>query len=117
MESSKKHRAVVRKKRTMRVRKKLRGNAERPRLCVVKTNRHVEVQVIDDEKSLTLVSASTLSDKAKKSCEAGKSLGQKVAEFLKKKKIEKVVLDRGRFKYHGVIAAVADGAREGGLQF
>ncbi|MCP5469687.1 MAG: 50S ribosomal protein L18 [Chlamydiales bacterium] len=117
MESSKKHTAVVRKKRTMRVRKRLRGDMEKPRLCVVKSNRHVTVQAIDDEKHITLASFSTIGEKTTKSKESGKQIGLKIAEFLKSKKVKRVVLDRGRFKYHGVIAAVADGAREGGLEF
>ena len=111
------HRINVKKKRTFRVRKKLRGNSERPRISVIKTNLHVHVQVIDDEKQVTLANASTLSDKSRKSKEAGKKLGLQVAAALKELKIKQAVLDRGRFKYHGVVAAVADGAREGGLEF
>lgn len=107
---------IVRKKRTLRVRKKLHGSNERPRICVIKTNLHVHVQVIDDERHFTLASASTLSEKSRKSCESGKKLGLQIAEALLKLEIKKAVLDRGPFKYHGVIAAVADGAREGGLE-
>lgn len=116
MESSKKHRSLVRKKRTFRVRKKLKGTHERPRISIIKTNQHIHVQLIDDDAHKTLANASTLSMKSRKNKESGKMLGQQIAEACKKLKIEKAVLDRGRFKYHGVLAAVADGARESGLE-
>ncbi|MCH9610436.1 MAG: 50S ribosomal protein L18 [Chlamydiales bacterium] len=116
MENSKKHSTLVRRKRTFRVRKKLRGTSERPRISVIKTNKHVHVQLIDDEKQLTLAHASTLSSNSKKSCANSKELGSSIAKACEKLKIKKAVLDRGRFKYHGVVAAVADGAREGGVE-
>lgn len=117
MESSKKHRAVMRQKRTLRVRKKLYGNSERPRLSVVKSNQHISIQAIDDEKQVTIASISTIGEKSRKNKESGKQLGLKIAQTLKEKNVNQVILDRGRFKYHGVIAAVAEGAREAGLTF
>jgi len=116
MESSKKHRSVMRRKRTFRVRKKLKGTSERPRISVVKTNQHVYAQLIDDDAQKTLAHASTVALKTKKSRESGKKLGQLIAEACVQLQIKKVIIDRGRFKYHGVVAAIADGAREGGLE-
>ena len=112
-----------RKKRALRVRKHIRGCAERPRLAVHKTNKHLSVQLIDDEQGITIASLGTLStslrksDFTKKSKESAKHLGAKIAELAKEKQVEKVVFDRGRFKYHGIIAELADAAREAGLQF
>lgn len=122
MEKSQLHRNHVRGKRAMRVRKKLRGCQDKPRLSVFKSGKHVYVQVIDDERSITLASTSTLSKEfkntefSKKNVESGKQLGLKIAQLAKEKEVEAVVFDRGRYKYHGIIASVADGAREGGLQ-
>lgn len=112
----------IRRKRTLRVRKHLRGDSVKPRLCVVKSAQHLYVQLIDDENSVTLASTSTISkdfkgsEHGKKNKESGKQLGLKIAALAKQKNVSAVVFDRGRFKYHGVIASVADGAREGGLQ-
>ena len=123
MEKSYIKRNKIRNNRKLRVRKTLRGNAQKPRLCVVKSNTHIYAQVIDDENQVTLVSASTMSKEFKstefnkKSCASGEELGKVLAKLLKAKKVEKVIFDRGRFKYHGVLAAVAKGARDGGLQF
>lgn len=116
------HKKHTREKRTLRVRKHLRGNGVKPRLCVMKSGYHLYVQLIDDENSVTLASASTLSKEFqktefnRKNKESGKQLGLKIAELAKQKNVNAVIFDRGRFKYHGVIASVADGAREGGLQ-
>ena len=113
-------RTKIRKNRVMRIRKKLRGSAERPRLTFSKTLKHIGVQVIDDENGVTLASFSTLLKemKGKKlSVETAKIVGEKIAELAKEKKIDKVVFDRGRYKYHGLIAAVATGAREKGIKF
>lgn len=110
----------VRKSRVMRVRNKLRGNAEKPRLSVFKSLNHIGVQLIDDEKGETLASYSTLAKemKGKKlSRETAKVIGEKIAELAKGKKIERVVFDRGRYKYHGLVAEVANGAREKGIKF
>lgn len=122
MDKSHKHKQYTRKKRTLRVRKHLRGNGEKPRMCVVKSGLHLYVQLIDDEKAITLASTSTLSkefqktDYNRKNVESGKQLGLKIAELAKQKNVNAVVFDRGHSKYHGVVASVADGAREGGLQ-
>ncbi|MCH9627628.1 MAG: 50S ribosomal protein L18 [Chlamydiales bacterium] len=107
----------------MRTRKRVRGCEQKPRLCVIKTNTNIYVQLIDDEKSLTLASASTLSKEFrttefnKRNQTSAKQLGLKIADLAKKKAVSKVVFDRSGAKYHGVLAAVADGAREGGLEF
>ena len=113
-------RTLIRKKRMQRVRKKLRGSAEKPRLCIFKSHKHIGGQIIDDEAGLTLASFSTMSKEAKgqkKSKEGARFVGAKLAELAKAKKIEKVIFDRGRFKYHGIIAEFADAAREKGLKF
>jgi len=111
----------LRKKRQARVRKKLHGTAERPRMCVLKTNQHVHVQLIDDQKGHTVLSLSTqskelASHQGKKNKEAGKALGLKLGAMALAKELKTVVFDRGPHRYHGVIAAVADGAREAGLE-
>jgi large subunit ribosomal protein L18 len=123
MESSQIKATRVRKKRVIRTRKKVRGSQEKPRLCVIKSNKNIHVQLIDDEKSLTLASTSTLSkdfratEYNRRNQTSAKQLGLKIAELAKEKSIKRVVFDRSGFKYHGVLAAVADGAREGGLEF
>jgi large subunit ribosomal protein L18 len=114
---------TIRHKRTMRVRKKLRGTSSKPRLCVVKSNKHIQVQLIDDEKGQTLGSTATF---AKEFCEtefnkknkaSAAKLGEKIAEIAKKHNVSEVIFDRGPFKYHGILAALAEGARTAGLQF
>lgn len=119
MESTLKIRNLQRKRRTFRVRKAVRGNAERPRFCVFKSNKNLSVQIIDDENSLTLLSLSTLQDIGVdgKSKDAAKKLGVMIADMAKKKNIQFVVFDRGHRKYHGVLAELANAARESGLQF
>ena len=109
----------ARKTKMLRVRKKLRGNAERPRLSVFKSLNHINAQLIDDEKRMTLVSFSTLSKeiKGRKSKENAKLVGAKIAELAKEKNIDSIVFDRGRYKYHGIIAEVANGARDNGMKF
>ncbi|QXE27456.1 50S ribosomal protein L18 [Chlamydia buteonis] len=110
-------------RRALRVRKVLRGSSLKPRLSVVKTNKHIYVQLIDDSIGKTLASVSTMakSNKAagliKKNQGVAKALGVQIAEIGKSLQVDRVVFDRGPFKYHGIIAMVADGAREGGLQF
>ncbi len=106
----------LRERKHTRVRKNIRGTAEKPRLAVFRSNQHIYVQIIDDEKSLTLVSASDASEKGTKK-EKAYSVGKKLAEKAAKKKITQVVFDRGGFLYHGRIAELARGAREGGLKF
>ncbi len=112
---------VGRKRRHIRVRKKVSGTAERPRLVVTRSARHMFAQVVDDNQGRTLASASTLEadlrvDNNDKSAKARK-VGQLVADRAKKAGIEAVVFDRGGNKYHGRVAALAEGAREGGLDF
>lgn len=109
--------------RKERIRKKVSGSTERPRLTVYKSLKHLIAQVIDDSSGRTLAYASTLSKELKGKLDEGdkkhaaKQVGLLVAEKCKAAKIEKVVFDRNGFPYHGRIAAIADGAREGGLQF
>ena len=113
-------RSKVRKTRAMRIRKKLRGTDERPRLSVSKTLKHIGVQLIDDQKGVTLASFSTLSAELKgekKSKKSAQLVGKKIAELAKEKNIETIVFDRGRFKFHGLIAELANAARENGLKF
>lgn len=113
----------LREKRAHRVRKKLRGTKECPRLCVVKTNANIDVQIIDDEAGNTLAHVNTFSTEykkkkyGKKNKETAKKLGEKIAELAKQKNIHKVIFDRGPFKYHGILAVLADAAREKGLLF
>jgi large subunit ribosomal protein L18 len=118
-----KDRSQRREKIKRRSRSAVRGSAVRPRLAVYRSLRHVYAQVIDDDKGETLVSASTL-EKATAggldstaNCEAGKTLGKLVAERAKEQGVETVVFDRSGFRYHGVIQAIAEGAREAGLKF
>lgn len=110
-----------RKKRILRVRKWVRGNAAQPRLSVLKTNKHISVQLIDDENQVTLASAGTnaksYTSEKKKSKAAAELIGEQIATLAKSKNIQKVVFDRGRLKYHGIIAALAKAARNAGLQF
>ncbi len=117
------NRHVARKRRHMRVRKKVHGTAERPRLNVFRSLQHIYAQVIDDEAGVTLVAASTI-DKELRAQMAGKTkteqarlVGQKVAERALAKGITQVVFDRGGYRYFGRVKALAEGAREGGLTF
>ena len=114
-----KSKADARARRHARLRKKLAGDAQRPRLVVTRSARHVFVQVVDDTKGITLASASTMEADLRKATgdktEKAKKVGQLVAERAKKAGIAEVVFDRGGNKYAGRVAAIADGAREGGL--
>jgi large subunit ribosomal protein L18 len=102
----------------VRIRKKFKGTLERPRLCVFKSLKNIYAQIVDDETGKTLVSASTLVDvKDKSGKDAAFEVGKLVATKAKGKKIEKVVFDRSGYLYHGRVKAVADGARDGGLNF
>lgn len=109
----------IRKRIHARIRQKLSGTAERPRLNVYRSLNHIYVQVIDDQKGETLVAASTLASKLKTggNIAAAKEVGKAVAEQAVAKGIKKVVFDRGGFLYHGRIKALADAAREAGLEF
>ncbi len=101
-----------------KIRSRVSGTAECPRLCVFRSNRYMYAQLIDDVKAVTLASASdiSLSDKITK-VERAKKVGMKLAEEAKKNKITTVVFDRGGFSYRGRVAALAEGAREAGLNF
>jgi len=112
-----------REQRAARIRKKIAGTVERPRLTVFKSNKHIYAQVVDDSKGVTLAFASTLSkeikgqvDEADKSG-AARLVGRLVAEKAKAANVNQVVFDRNGFPYHGRVAAVADAAREAGLEF
>lgn len=113
-------RSEKRIKRALRVRRHVRGCAEKPRLSVNKSNQHISVQLIDDDRGMTLCSFGTMSTQSnakRKSKEAAREVGKKIAEFAQGKQIAKVVFDRGRYKFHGMIAELANAAREAGLQF
>ncbi len=113
----------ARKRRHVRLRKKVSGNVEKPRLCVYKSLNHIYAQIVDDTKGHTVAAASTL-DKEIKS-EGGhkgnvamaKKIGQLLATRAIKAGVKKIVFDRGGYRYHGRIKALAEGAREGGLEF
>ena len=114
---------AVRQKRHLRVRNKISGTAERPRFNVFRSTNHINVQIIDDQKQVTLVSCSTLDkDMAKKvakltKTEAAKLVGETAAKKAIAAGIEEVVFDRGGYLYTGRVLAVAEGAREAGLKF
>lgn len=113
----------LRHKRSLRVRKHLSGSAAKPRLCVVKSNKHIQAQLIDDDAGITLGAISTTAKEfrntefARRNKAAARKLGEHIAEIAKAKNIKEVIFDRGPFKYHGVLAELADAARAGGLKF
>jgi large subunit ribosomal protein L18 len=113
---------AARIKRKIGIKKRLSGDGDKPRLTVFRSARHIYAQIIDDEKHVTLVQASTLDKairdavKGKKKADAAKEIGKAVASRAKEKGIARVVFDRNGYRYHGRIAAVADGAREAGLE-
>ena len=110
----------ARLKRHKRVRAKISGTADRPRLCVYRSNAHISAQIIDDVAGVTLVSASTHEKEFEGNCgnkAAAKSVGELLAERAAAKGITEVVFDRGGYLYHGRVSELADGAREGGLKF
>lgn len=112
-----------RNRRALRVRKHLRGTSEKPRLCVVKSNKHIQAQLIDDDQGKTLATVATFSKElrgtefVKKNKASAKKLGEQLATLAKKQNIKEIVFDRGPFKYHGILAELANAARAGGLQF
>ncbi len=117
---TKTNRKMERARRHARVRRKISGTAERPRLCVYRSNTNLYVQVIDDLAGKTLVSASTLDKEVKTKYankEAAKEVGALIAKRALEKNIKDVVFDRGGYIYHGVIKELADAARNGGLNF
>ena len=114
MDRKRKSQSLTRRHR--RVRKKVTGTPERPRLAVYRSNRHVYAQLIDDTSGRTLVAAASSPSNGDKPVAVAKKVGSEIAEKAKAQGIESVVFDRGGFKYHGRIQAVAEGAREGGLK-
>ena len=115
-------RAAARLTRKIRIKKKISGTAERPRLVVFRSNLHIYAQLVDDEAGKPLVSASTLAlKKSNAEAKANKGgadlVGKEIARLAKEKNIVKVVFDRNGYIYHGRVKAVADGAREAGLEF
>ena len=113
----------IREKREKRVRGKIAGTQEKPRLSVFRSDRHIYAQAINDAQGITVATASTLSKdlaeviKDKKKVEVAKEVGKLIATRLKNLGVDKIVFDRGRFLYHGRVKALADGARENGLKF
>lgn len=109
----------LRKKRHKRIRRNLSGTAERPRLNIFRSNKNIYAQVIDDVEGVTLASASTLDGEVSENpkTEQAASVGELVAKRAVDKEIEEVVFDRGGYRYHGRIKALADAARENGLKF
>ena len=117
---SKVNKNAMRLKRHVRVRGKISGTPERPRLNVFRSNANIYAQIIDDVNGVTLVSANTLEKEfegATGNCEAAKKVGAVLAECAKAKGINQVVFDRGGYIFHGRVAALAEGAREAGLEF
>ncbi len=116
-------RLLARLRRKKRVRKKISGTPQRPRLTVFRSSRHIYAQIIDDVAGVTLASASTrdrdfsLDPEIKGKVSAAEKVGELIAAHAMKKGIEKVVFDRNGYIYHGRVRALADGARKGGLQF
>lgn len=123
MESSTLKASKRKKKRIIRIRKRIAGSQDRPRLCFVKSNQHVAVQVIDDVKGLTIASLTSSSKKYKEQdskmtkVEQAKVLGEEIAKICLDKGIKAAVLDRRGRRYHGAIAKFAAAARDNGLQF
>ena len=116
--------STKRLKKKIRVRKKITGTADRPRMAVFKSLKQIYAQIIDDTTGATLAAASSLSKeiekeigKAKNKTEKGKVVGKLIAEKASEKGIKSVVFDRSGYRYHGRVQAIAEGAREGGLKF
>lgn len=106
-------------KRQIRVRSKIRMVSNNPRLSVFRSNRYISAQIIDDSKGITLVSANSAKIKGKPISKLARAqaVGQEIAQLAKKKKIKTVVFDRGKYRYHGQVKALAETARLGGLKF
>jgi large subunit ribosomal protein L18 len=111
----------ARLKRHLRVRKKIQGTTERPRLNIFRSSKHIYAQIIDDIKGVTLVSASTNEKEVEiengGNADAARKVGELIAKRAKEQGVEKVVFDRGGYLYHGRVQALADAAREAGLEF
>ncbi len=107
----------------VRMRKRIAGTQERPRLCIHRSSRHIRAQVVDDQTGRTIASASSLDKEVKKVIKGGgniaasKVVGKAIAERARAQGVEKVVFDRGGYQYHGRVQALAEAAREAGLQF
>jgi large subunit ribosomal protein L18 len=116
-------RSAHRERLHSRLRRKISGSAERPRLCVFRSSRHIVAQVIDDQAGRTLASASSLDGEFRKGTKGGgnvaasKAVGKAIAERARAAGVERVVFDRGGYQYHGRIQALAEAAREAGLKF
>lgn len=116
----KKHK--LKNRRKMRVRQKMHGTSSKPRLNVMKSNKHIHIQLIDDDKAITIAAVSTVSkenrqNKMKKNKESARELGKAIGAKAVAANIDEVIFDRGPYKYHGILAELADGAREAGLKF
>ena len=114
---------IARRRRKKRFTKKMRGTSQRPRLCVYRSNKHIYAQIVDDQETRTIAAVSTLSKELaslgdkRASKEAAQKVGELIAKKARERNIDKVVFDRNGFLYHGRIQAVADAAREAGLEF
>ena len=114
----------TRDKRRVRIRKKIRGTNERPRLTVYRSLKHIYAQLVDDDSGVTITTVSTQTESVaaqlkerRKKIEAAKLVGMEIARLAKEKNITSVVFDRNGYLYHGRVKAIAEGARENGLQF
>ena len=114
---------TARTRRKKRFIKKIRGTSQRPRLCVYRSNKHIYAQIVDDQETRTIAAVSTLSKELaslgdkRASKEAAQKVGELIAKKARERNIDKVVFDRNGFLYHGRVRAVADAAREAGLEF
>jgi large subunit ribosomal protein L18 len=114
---------IRRTRRRQHTRRMVRGTAERPRLTVFRSSKHIYAQLIDDDRGVTLCAVGTLAEEIKKdvayggNIKAAVAVGKRLAELAKEKGIAKACFDRGHYRYHGRVKALADAAREGGLQF
>lgn len=106
-----------RARRRMRIRKKLHGTSERPRLCVFRSAKHIYAQVVDDTRGTTIAHASSVTGGSGSKVDVAKSVGSAVAKACMEKGVEQVVFDRGGYRYHGRVRALAESAREAGLKF
>lgn len=110
-------RLIARAKNKVKVRRKISGTSERPRLSVFRSGKHMYAQIVDDAAGSTIVAASTLKLGGKSNKDSAKSVGQEIAKLAKEKNISNVVFDRSGYLYHGKVQALAEGAREAGLNF
>lgn len=104
-------------RRKKRIRARISGSNERPRLVVSRSNKHISAQLVDDATGVTLASANDMKEKNGNKMESAQSVGTKIAEAAKAKKISKCVFDRSGYRYHGRVKALAEAAREAGLEF